>query len=198
MRYILTSSDKHLRSKFNSNDFRNNFDMDYNQVTKEYKDVLRLPGNITPIVGDYLYFIDNYYRQIPVKVVRLAYGAMSTCMICCEKAELWEIDPSIYAAPNDFHRKYTEEFEDKITHAAWNLQKKFPELIEKAQKEYENENVYELGIIVKEIIRYTDIDNNTCIDYTNIKYAVCEILQKNGFEQAKDWHRPERYEYSDM
>lgn len=196
MKYILTSSDKSLRETFNSYDFRNNFDMDYNQVTKEYKDVLRLPGNITPVVGDYLYFTDNYYTQIPVKVIRLVYGS-ATCMIWCERAELWQIDPFMYAVPNDFHRVYTEEFEDKIRHAVWEIEDRFKDLIEKAKQEYNSDEVNELNIVVNEIVRYTGVDN-TCIDYTNVIYAVCDILKSIGNSYAKDWRRPEWYEYSDM
>lgn len=187
MKYILTSSDKSLRDKFNSDGFHNNFDMNYNEVTKEYTKVLQLP-TITPTVGDYLYFINNYYEQIPVKVVRLAYGS-ATCMIWCEKAELWQIDPFMYAAPNDFHMVYTDEFEDKIIHAVWKINNRFKELIDKAKQEYNNDEVNELNIIVNEIIRYTGVDN-TCIDYTNVIYAVCDILKKNGNSYAKNWHRP--------
>ena len=197
MKYILTSSDKSLRETFNCYDFRNNFYTDYNQTTKQFIDVLQLPnGNVTPVVGDYLYFINNYYVQIPVKVVRLAYGS-GVCMIWCERAELWQIDPFIYAAPNDFHRVYTNEFEDKIRHAVWKIEDKFPKLIQAAKDEYNSDDINELGVIVGEIIRYTGVDK-TCIDYTNVRYAVCDILKSIGNSYAKDWHRPEWYEYSDM
>lgn len=197
MKYILTSSDSNLRARFNSYDFRNNFDTDYDETNKRFKDVLHLPnGGVTPTVGDYLYFIDNYYEQIPVKVVRLSYGS-ATCMIWCEHAELWEIDPYIYAAPNAFHAKYTSEFRDTITTAHYRLEKKFPELIKKAKEEYNTENINELGVIAGEIIRYTGIADNTCIDYTNMVYAVCEILS-NEYKETYNWHRPEMWEYSDM
>ena len=195
MKYVLTSSDSKLRDTFNSFDFiQSNYDYEYNEVTKKYINKLILPIK-TPVVGDYLYFIDNYYNQIPVKVVRLVYAG-NTCMIWCEQAELWQIDPFIYAAPNDFHRKYTNDFEDKIRNAYWKMSDKLPKLIQAAKDEYNTNDVNTLSVIVNEIIRYTGVDN-TCIDYTNVRYVICELLKSFGDSYAKYWHRPERYEYSD-
>ena len=63
MNYILTSSNKNLRDKFNSESFSNNFDTDYNKAFGKFTFVLRLPVE-KPVVGDYLYFINNYYKKI--------------------------------------------------------------------------------------------------------------------------------------
>ena len=43
MNYILTSLNKNLRDKFNSESFSNNFDTDYDKTFGKFKFVLRLP-----------------------------------------------------------------------------------------------------------------------------------------------------------
>lgn len=191
MNYILTSSNKNLRDKFNSESFSNNFATDYDKTFGKFKLVLRLPVE-KPVVGDYLYFINNYYEQIPVKVVSLAYGSGS-CMIWCEEAELWEIDPFIYSSSNK--RVYTNDFENKVVDAFNHID--FGKVIENAKKEYNNDNINELNVIVTKIIEYASLDN-TAIDYTNVRYAVCDILKARGESFAKDWKRPERWEYETM
>ena len=114
-------------------------------------------------------------------------------MIWCEEAELWEIDPFMYSSSNK--RVYTNDFENKVIDACNHID--FGKVIEKAKKEYNNDNINELNVIVTKIIEYASLDN-TAIDYTNVRYAVCDILKARGESFAKDWKRPERWEYETM
>lgn len=182
MKYILTSNDYNLRKIFNSEDFDNNFDMVKNEFTKEYERVLKLP-NETPVVGDNLYFINNYYEQIPVKVVGLSYGN-GRCMVFCEKTELYNIDPFIYSSFNGFCGKYTNEFVSEICKA-------YNHII--TCRKCVDVNC--LNKISYEVYNYLNV--NTCIDFMNVIYAIEEILSAKYPSRYK-WHRPYKYEYADM
>lgn len=185
MKALLTSTDISLLNIFQSESFQLvNFGRNEDYMAT-YFDIA-----VVPSIGSFMYFIDNSYEQIAVKITNVIH-TLNKVVIYCERAYLSDIDPVMYQG-NHISCAFVEKVKD--IYVRWN--KYLNEGYEKDKKTYGDDcsMIGCYGVNINRIIKY---DEQTAIDHQNIHYAICQILSENYPEVFGEWHRPYKYEYSD-
>lgn len=195
MKIILSSDDSELRDILNSYDFNvvnsvNDYDEQGNFISSSC--VLKE----LPRVGDFLYFTDNYYKQIAVEVVRISFNSnRSKAMVYLRRVSLNYIDSYMYSHDNSLNEKFRLDVIDFFyTH------KKSIEKFVNEQKGYyvdqKDSPDFELVQITYFIAEHMDSLQNTIIDFQNVRWAISDIISKR-FPTKYNWHRPWKFEFSE-
>lgn len=187
MKCFLKSYDKSLQSTFLGEDF---------QVVNNAQDHYSLPLDYiemkaVPTVGSFMYFYDNYYRMISVKVDKVIYTA-GGANIYCSYATLHDIDSYIFTPEGKISKDLVAEIKechDKNYNA-------FLGVVVDTMAKYGS--VSSINCFATEIMEKIKLYDRSVIDHTNLMYIVCTVLAKYYPAEFGKWHRPYIWEYENV
>lgn len=187
MKCFLKSYDKSLQSTFLSEDFQ----VVNNAQDRYYLPLDYLKMEVVPAVGSFMYFYDNYYRMISVKVDKVIY-TNGNANIYCSRATLHDIDPYIFTPEGKISKDLAAQIKD-CHDKNYNI---LMGAVIDAIAEYGT--VSSINCVALKIIEMIKLEDRTIIDHTNLMYIVCTVLAKYYPAEFGKWHRPYIWEYATM